>query len=93
MKQLPPPLMPQYGKGYGGGWGGQPVLYGMQRSMGTTTGVGGGARVGVPMDVGQEERKRQMLRMQQEQLIQAQQVRRMQWQVIPPCTQGHPLQG
>jgi len=43
MKQLPPPLMPQYGKGYGGGWGGQPVLYGMQRSMGTTTGVGGGA--------------------------------------------------
>ena len=20
MKQLPPPLMPQYGKGYGGGW-------------------------------------------------------------------------
>jgi len=93
MKQLPPPPMPQYGKGYGGGWGGQPVPYGMQRSMSSATGIGGGARVGVPMDVGQEERKRQMLRMQQEQLIQAQQARRMQVAGHTPMYPGPPPPG
>ena len=88
MKQPPPPV-PLYVKGYSGMWGGQPAPYGMQRPMDSS----GGVRAGLPIDMGREERKRQILRMQQEQTIQAQQARRMQQQQVvghtpmypPPC--------
>lgn len=82
MKQPPPPVPPRYS----GMWGGQPAPYGMQRPMDS----GGGVRAGLPMDMGREERKRQFLRMQQEQMIQAQQARRMQQQQVVGHTPMYP---
>ena len=75
-QQAPMPMPGQFGmKGYStpSAWGGQPGPYGMQRP-------------GIPMGLSQEEKRRQSLRMQQEQLIQAQQARRMAQQNQGPVS-------